>query len=215
MNSTLLLTRPDHDRGTKYLYHWSKYVIETAASKGLKVLDLERKKATRVFFNSYIKKNNPRLIFLNGHGGKDCVCGYDNEIILDKKNCKDLLKEKILYVRSCEAGSFLGPLTIQEGATAFVGYSNKYWLIRSPEKNTKPLDDKIAKLFLEPSNQVPISLIKGNTVRSSFEKSQKDMYRNFNYMISSKATTEERDAAFFLYANFSCQVMFGDVEAKI
>lgn len=126
-----------------------------------------------------------------------------------------MLREKILYVRSCEAGAVLGPTSIAKGATAFIGYKRSYWLMRSKSQHTRPLTDKISKLFLEPSNLVPISLIKGHSVKESFNKSQESMRKNFSHMISSKASTAERDAAFFLWSNYSCQVMLGNGAAKI
>lgn len=215
MNNVVLVTRPNHDYPTTYLYHWSKFVIEEALNKGIKVLVLDGVKANKSNFNSYINKHEPQLLFLNGHGAKDCVGGYNDEILVDTNNCEVLLKGKILYVRSCEAGAELGPTCVNRGAIAFIGYKRSYWLMRSKSQHTRPLSDKISKLFLEPSNLVPISLIKGHCVKEAYDKSQKSMRRNFSYMISSKASTEERDAAFFLWSNYSCQVMLGDGEAKI
>lgn len=215
VNNYILVTRPNYDFPTTYLYQWSELVIDEAKSKGITVLDLDGKKANKRNFVSYISRNNPRLIFLNGHGSRDCVTGYDNEILLDAGNCEVLLREKIIYARSCEAGARLGPLSVEKGATAFIGYNKDFWLIRSKERQTKPLSDPIAKLFLEPSNLVPITLIKGNNVKDAYNKSQDSMRRNFSYMISSKASQEERDAAFFLYSNYTCQIIRGDEQAKI
>ncbi|MBI2335045.1 hypothetical protein HYU96_04590 [Candidatus Daviesbacteria bacterium] len=215
MNNTILITRPNHDFPTTYLYYWSELVIDEAKSKGITVLDLDGKKASKQKFSSYISRNNPRLIFLNGHGAKDRVAGYNDEILLDEANCEALLREKIIYARSCEAGAKLGPFSIEKGATVFIGYNKDFWLIRSKERGTKPLTDPIAKFFLEPSNLVPISLIKGNSAQEAYQKSQDDMRRNFSYMISSKASQEERDAAFFLFSNYTCQIILGDKQAKI
>lgn len=215
MNNSILVTRPNHDYPTTYLNQWSKLVIAEAKSRGIKVLDLDGKKANRQNFVSYINKNNPHLIFLNGHGAKDCVAGYDNEILVGEDNCEVLFKEKIIYARSCEAGAKLGPLCAEKGATTFIGYSKDFWLIRSKEQQTKPLKDSVAKLFLEPSNLVPISLIKDNDTKGAYNKSQDSMRRNFHYMISSKASQEEKDAAFFLYSNYTCQIILGDKQAKI
>lgn len=188
-------------------------MIDEAKSKGITVLDLEGKKASKQKFVSYISRNNPHLIFLNGHGSKDSVAGYDNEVLLDEDNCEALLREKIIYARSCEAGASLGPFSIEKGAVAFIGYNKDFWLIRSKERGTKPLTDPIAKLFLEPSNLVPITLIKGNSTQEAYQKSQENMRRNFSYMISSKSSLEERDAAFFLFSNYTCQVILGDKQA--
>lgn len=188
-------------------------MIDEAKSKGITVLDLEGKKASKQKFVSYISRNNPHLIFLNGHGSKDSVAGYDNEVLLDEDNCEALLREKIIYARSCEAGASLGPFSIEKGAAAFIGYNKDFWLIRSKERGTKPLTDPIAKLFLEPSNLVPITLIKGSSTQEAYQKSQENMRRNFSYMISSKSSLEERDAAFFLFSNYTCQVILGDKQA--
>lgn len=215
MSKSILITRPNHDFPTTYLYQWSKLVIDEAETKGLTVLDLDGKKATKRNFISYINRNKPSLIFLNGHGAKDCVAGYDNETLVDEGNCELLLKGKIIYARSCEAAASLGLVCIQKGAIAFIGYMKDFWLIRSKEQQTKPLNDPIAKLFLEPSNLIPITLIKGNSIKEAYKKSQESMRRNFSYMISSKASQEERDAAFFLYSNYSNQVIRGNDQAKI
>ena len=215
MSNSILVTRPNYDFPTTYLYYWSELVIDEAKSKGITVLDLDGKKANKQKFVSYISRNNPRLIFLNGHGSKDYVTGYDNEILLDESNCEALLRERIIYARSCEAGANLGPLSIEKGATTFIGYNRDFWLIRSKERGTKPLTDPIAKLFLEPSNLVPITLIKGNNAKEAYQKSQESMRRNFSYMISSKSSQEERDAAFFLFSNYTCQIILGDNQAKI
>ena len=215
MNNSILVTRPNHDFPTTYLYYWSELVIDEAKSKGFSVLDLDGNKANKQKFVSYISRNNPRLIFLNGHGSKDSVAGFDNEVLLDEANCEVLLREKIIYARSCEAGANLGPFSIEKGAAAFIGYNKDFWLIRSKERGTKPLTDPIAKLFLEPSNLVPITLIKGNSTQEAYQKSQDDMRRNFSYMISSRSSHEERDAAFFLFSNYTCQIILGDKQAKI
>ena len=202
MGSVLLLTRPNHDLPTTYLYHWSELVIKEASNKGIKVLDLEGKKANKSQFSSYISKNKPELLFLNGHGAKDCVGGYDNEILLDSSNCEALLKGKILYVRSCEAGAVLGPFSIGKGAAAFIGYSRSYWLIRSISKSTRPLNDSVAKLFLEPSKLFIETIIKNNSVKDSLERSKKKIQENFIKTLS--GNEQETALARYSSAFVSC-----------
>lgn len=215
MSKSLLVTRPNHDSLTSCLYHWAKLVLNEAQTKQFKTYDLKGSKVTKSNFKSYITRNLPSFIFLNGHGAKDRVEGYSNEIIVDINNCKELLRNAIIYVRSCSAGSLLGLASIKNGTIAFIGYANNFWLIRSKTSGIRPLLDPLAKLFLEPSNLIPISLIKGNDVKTSFRKSQDSMWRNFINMSSSSATKEERDAAFFLYCNYSCQVAYGNKAAKL
>ncbi|PJC81146.1 hypothetical protein CO009_00220 [Candidatus Shapirobacteria bacterium CG_4_8_14_3_um_filter_35_11] len=80
---------------------------------------------------------------------------------------------------------------------------------------TTPLIDVVAKRFLEPSNLVPISLIKGNSVTESYKKSQKLMSKNVLSMMSSEAGQNERDSAPYLYSNKLNQVLLGDPDAVL
>jgi len=126
-----------------------------------------------------------------------------------------LLLEKIVYARSCDSAKELGRRCVRKGAVAFVGYRKKYFLVYSQSKSTRPRQDNIAKLFLESSNLVPISLLKGNTVDDSFKKSQNGMRRNLRFMLSSKASQVQRDAAPYLWRNIKFQTVIGDKKAKI
>jgi len=47
MGKTLLITRPEHDAGTRYLSKWSEKIIDIAKDKGINVIDLHREKAGR------------------------------------------------------------------------------------------------------------------------------------------------------------------------
>lgn len=121
---------------------------------------------------------------------------------------------KIVYVRSCNVAAGLGNTCIQIGTIAFIGYLKKYSLGYTPSSMFNPLGDRVAKLFLEPSNLIPISLIKGNSVKEAYRKSQTAMLRNFLFMLSTKATKEQRDAAPSLWRNRKYQVMLGDENSK-
>ena len=82
MNKSILITRPNHDLATTYLYWWSKKVIDKCQEKEIKYFDLKGKKASKKNFDSYLKRNNPSFIFINGHGSEEVVTGWDNEILL-------------------------------------------------------------------------------------------------------------------------------------
>lgn len=101
LNSAILVTRPNHDLGTNYLFYWSGLVIKN--TYGFKVLDLSKRKANKKNFISYIKKHKPILVFLNGHGTQDTITGYDNEILVKSGKNERLLAKKIVYARSCDA----------------------------------------------------------------------------------------------------------------
>lgn len=215
MKKAILITRPNHDLVTTYLFHWSKYVIDVANKKDIKVLDLSSKKANRKTFTSYIIKNEPLFVFFNGHGNKNVITGYDNEpLILAGKN-EQLLEKKIVYARSCDAGKNLAQFCIKNKTLAFIGYKKKYTICYSSSSTNYPLQDDIAKLFITPSNLVPISFLKGNSAKEVYRKSQESMLRNFSYMLSTRATKSQKDAAPYLWFNKKYQILLGDPNVRM
>lgn len=211
----ILITRPSHDLINRYFYLWTGYVIEYANRHGVKVFDLDKDMATRQNFTSYINKHNPKLVFINGHGDENRVAGHKDEIILSLGVNEKLLDGKIVYVRSCNVAAGLGLACIKNGTIALIGYLKKYSLGHSLGSEFQPLKDGVAKLFLEPSNLIPISLMKGNSARDAYRKSQSAMWKNFLFMLSTKSTKEQRDAAPALWRNRKYQVVLGDENAKI
>lgn len=161
-------------------------------------------------FSSYIVKHEPILIVFNGHGNADIIAGYENEPLLEANKNEKLLINKIVYARSCDAADNLGRLCIKNGTLAFIGYTKKFTIGYTPSKTSIPLHDPVAKLFIEPSNLIPFSLLKGNTTAEAYRKSQEAMFRNFHFMISTKASQNQKDAAPYLWFNRKYQVLLGD-----
>jgi len=215
MNKAILITRPNHDLITTYLFQWSEYVIRQANRKHIPVFDLSGKKANGKMFTSYIIKNDPILVFFNGHGNEDVITGYDNEPLVSTNNNEKLLEKKIVYARSCDAAENLGKLCIKNNTLAFIGYKKKYTICYSDTSINHPLQDEIAKLFITPSNLVPVSLLKGNKAKDAYRKSQESMARNFSFMLSTKATLAQKDAAPYLWINKKYQVLLGDPNASM
>jgi hypothetical protein len=214
-SKSILITRPNHDLINVYFYLWSEEVIIQAHKHNFKVLDLQNDKATKIIFTSYINKNKPKLVFMNGHGNENCIAGYKDEVIIEAGKNENVLVSSITYARSCNVAAKLGVLSIQKGAITFIGYTKKFSLGHTPSMEFRPLEDQVARLFLEPSNLIPISLIKGNTVQVAYKKSQKAMFKNFLFMLSTKATKEQRDAAPSLWRNKKYQVLLGNSNAAI
>jgi len=212
MSKSLLITRPDHEIVTKYCCVWCEDIIKLAAQKSIDVYDLKGKKANRKEFESYIGAKNPSLIFFNGHGDADTITGYDNEPLLDKQSVPP---KSIIYARSCDAAQSLGPMLIQKGIRAFIGYMRKFTFFYDPASVLKPASDPIARLFLESSNLVVSTIIKDHTVTEANQRSKSAMIRNLKSMVSSEATFEERYAAPAMWSNINSQVVLGDAYATI
>ncbi|NCO89100.1 hypothetical protein CO083_06075 [Candidatus Roizmanbacteria bacterium CG_4_9_14_0_8_um_filter_34_12] len=213
MNKSILITRPNHDLATTYLYWWSKKIIDKCLEKKIKYFDLKGKKASKKNFDSYLKKNNPSFIFINGHGSEDVVTGWNNEILLKVGDRLDV-KDRVIYARSCMAGLKLGKVCVDSGAKTFIGYTKNYVLLFLTSRETRPLTDNLAALFLEPSNLIPISLIKGNTVEEADRKSKDLMKKNLKRILSSDKS-DKKEVTSYLWHDIKYQTVIGNNLAKI
>lgn len=184
---SLLLTRPRYELTTHYLYYYSKVVINFAKTKNFTVYDLKDKRANKQELTNFLTKKSPEIVFLNGHGLDDRICGQNDEVLLQIGNNEELLKSKVVYALSCQTGKKLGPKAVAEGTKAYLGYDEDFVFFTRKEKESKPLDDDRAKLFLEPSNQVMISLLKGNSPSQAHQKSKKAFARNIENLLTGKS----------------------------
>jgi len=160
MTKKILVTRPKHDITTHYLFYWAYKVIELAKARGMSVLDLHKKRANRKEVTSMLEKQSPSLVFFNGHGDDSLIAGHDNEVLIQAGANENLLKHKLVYALACRSGSVLGPKSVESGCRAYIGYEKDFVFVTDKEKTSRPLEDETARLFLEPSNQVVISLLK-------------------------------------------------------
>lgn len=214
MAKSILITRPNHDQTTNYLYYWSGFVINEAKKKRMDIYDLAGKKANKKDFDSYVSLQKPNIIFINGHGDENRLAGHDDEILLRTGGNK-ILNGNIVYARSCDAATNVGKELIGKGAKAFIGYIRKFNLVYTPSKISRPLEDPLAKLFLEPSNLVVTTIIKGHDAGTAHLRARNSMVSNFRKMMSTAATIEENYAAVWLWGNIKSQVVYGDSRAKI
>lgn len=182
---SLLMTRPKYELVTHYLYSWSEALLQEAKKKNMKVFDLEKEKASRKLVESYLKKQQPTIVIFNGHGNDVCVTGHDEEPLIESGKNSQLLKDKVVYMRSCDSGKILGPQTIKEGAKAFLGYKELFRFWTDGESIRNPLKDGYAQPFFETSNQIAVSLIKGKTP----EESQKDSMKVYEKVIGQLLTS--------------------------
>lgn len=181
----LLPTRPRHDTPTHYLFYWAGVLIDEAKKKGVKVIDLYKEKAKRKKLHSYLAKQPVDIVILNGHGNQEAVAGQ-NEIILSTGNGTGLLKDKVMFVRACDAGAILGKEIMRMGARGFIGYIQPFMFPIDKDYFNKPLEDELAAPVLKCSNQVGISLIKGGSVTEA----QKDSLDKYTEMIDKYSSSE-------------------------
>lgn len=186
MVKKFLITRPRWDVMTSYLYDFSdsikKLVKET---KDIHITSIEHSKVNRVNFEGAIIKENPKLVFLNGHGDKKKVAGHENKIILDSKNIK-LTKDKIVYALACDSLEELGKIAVNEGAKAYVGYKASFMVVRDPSRESTPSKDKNALPFKKACNTLINSLVIGNNIEKSIELTKKEYIHSIRSYGTSK-----------------------------
>ncbi len=180
--ATLLITRPLFDHTTHYLFHWSKTIINFAKTKKNKVIDVKEDRVNKKTFDSVLRKMNPNLVLLNGHGEKDVVLGQNNEPILIAGENEDLLAGRIIYALACKSAQILGKKSIESGAIAYIGYKEDFLFYTNSSYSARPLDDPRAKMFLEPSNLISISLLKSHTTQEACEKSKSAILKNIQHL---------------------------------
>ncbi|MCG2783108.1 MAG: hypothetical protein L6243_05915, partial [Candidatus Altiarchaeales archaeon] len=77
----------------------------------------------------------------------------------------------------------------------------------------KPSNDKTARLFLEPSNLVVISLLKGNCTQEAFDKSQNMSKKNILKLLRHKKEPGAMASILLLWNNIEGQDILGDTDA--
>ena len=78
MTKTMIISRPNYDLNTSYLFDFSNEFIKIIKdSKEIHVTDLDAKNATREKFQKHLEKEKPKLIFLNGYGNRNSVFGHN------------------------------------------------------------------------------------------------------------------------------------------
>lgn len=211
----VLFSRPNDDITLSYLFYYSKELVSESNNLGYKTINKEGKEANKEIIISVIKKQNPELIMFNGHGSPTEICGDNEEVIISVEENPEILKDSIVYSLSCSSAFKLGPKSIENGAISFIGYDFEFALGKDSESEASPRHDKIAKLFLEPSNILFSSLLNKRSVKDSVAKAKKKMEDNINYLHTTDRFPEAIYYAPFLFSNYLGLVVHGDKEASI
>jgi len=211
----MLVTRPQYDIPTRYLSAWAEEIIDFAKKKGVDVVDLAKEKANKNDFIGRMQKIRPDIVFLNGHGDDDCVTGHDYGVLIKAHENDDLLVGLITYALSCNSGKSLGVKVAANKNTTYIGYKDKFALVCSADCITKPLTDNRARPFMESSNQVMISLLKGNRAQDASDRSKGKFREHYRKLLSSGSDPDARMDAQCLWWNLLNQVCLGDLDARL
>jgi hypothetical protein len=214
MDKTVLFSRPWHDEGTNYLYSWTEELLEKAEQLNYQAIDLQREKSNKRNFVGYLKKFQPHLLHLNGHGAPSVVTGHNNKPLLDQSNSK-YTKGSIIYARSCSSAAVLGQDCVKNGAKCYIGYKKPFVIRLDLTKMQKPLEDTIASYTLGPSNKITMSLLKGHSAKKAFDNSQALSKKKLQKLMSSDAPEGASHIIMAVFSNMKNQVLLGKPGAKI
>lgn len=214
MKRGILLTAPRHDITTEYLAVFSSPIENSCDAKGFLCKTLKDESANKNEFEKTLSRLNLKMVFFNGHGNEKSIAGHKNEILVKSGENEDILKDRIVYARSCEAASILGEKVIENSKSCFIGYTLPFEFYFDENWVTNPIKDNTARLFLESSNLVPLSVIKGNSSKESHDRAKKQMLKNIKKVLRSK-NKESFAIAESLWNNYLGQVILGNKRAKL
>lgn len=212
MKRTILITRSNYDDATGYLFYYAGQAIDFARKRNIKVLDLTRPRLTKHAFSDMVNKQDPSFLFFNAHGDECTIYGdkaREAEEILVKENENHLLLEgRITYARACWAAASLGKACTKKSG-CFIGYKIPFSFWIDERWSSKPSNDNTAKLFLEPSNLIVTSLLKGNTTQEAFDKSIGSSKKNILDLLKSGEEPGAMASVMLLWNNINGQEILG------
>jgi len=216
--SILIVTSPV-DEPTRYAYYYWKRYARTPTQNGYEVVIL--KNASLPMFQKSLEKYNPRLIILDGHGGRKAteinnhvivgVESYDPELGLKVYGTNTyLLANRIVYLATCNCGKELAFRVMDAGAIAVLAYREPF-IFLSADRIPNPLKDEVAQPFFISFLQPALQLANGKTFGEAVNITRKafEYYRDL--------AEQRRDEQSAKYLNFDALslVALGDMEATI
>ncbi|MFH1170391.1 MAG: hypothetical protein V1704_02435 [Candidatus Vogelbacteria bacterium] len=162
-----------------------------------------------------LKKHSPTLLFLNGHGGSDFVCGHNDQTLIQSDKNEIILKGVVTYALSCSSARTLGPSAVRAGATAYIGYNEDFIFFISPEKMGRPKEDRTAEIFLTPANHVVVSLAKGHSVGEATNATRDCFLRSIQKLVSSESSIDDREYIKYLVWDMRSLICLGNRDAIV
>ncbi|MEW5896460.1 MAG: hypothetical protein AB1668_02105 [Nanoarchaeota archaeon] len=177
-----LITRPQYDKETSYMYSFSKPIMAIAKeNRSIHVTELRESNACRKKVEMALTRTKPRLIFLNGHGDEKSVWGQQDEPILDKDNAA-LTKNGIVYALACSSLAELGQIAVDEGADAYIGYEREFRWVIDLSRTSSPEKDKNAAPFRRVCFVLGKNLLSGTSAEESIKRTKEEyekLIRNY------------------------------------
>jgi len=210
MNSSLVM-RPNYERATEYIYHWSTPYILKSQQLGTSVTDLAGDNATRAQFVQAVQNN--KLLVMQGHGSETTLTGQHYAPILEMKDEGALLEGTVIYALSCLTGAQLAAYEVaNNGVVCYLGYFEPFQFFTTT--NSTPLNDPAAAPFFQSSHAFWSALLDGATTGKSYTYSQEEFARNIEEWQQSADASAPFIAAALLWDK-DCQELHGAQDATV
>lgn len=215
---TVLITACPHDLPTRFGYFYLRRAADVLAGFGHKIVFL--KTANLENFRKALVKYDPKLVMLNGHGGRKAVTGCRNSILLgvvgyDPELRKKITREnphwmrgRIVFLFTCNAGLELAPALDEEDALAVVGYKRDYIFY---SESSNPAKCEKSPPFFQAPIMFPITLARGGSIGQAV-RAVKDAYR---YYINRADMMGDEISAKYLYYDLENMVVYGRMSATL
>lgn len=218
MPTTILVVSAPFDIPNRYGYYWLKRFSKYAAKQGHRVIFLSS--VNLQSFREALNKYDPRLVILNGHGGRKSlevndhvilgVVDYDPE--LGKKiysQNPEWMSGRIVYLFTCNAMKELGFRLVDYGAVAVAGFKDAFIFLS--EEHSSPDRSKLAEPFFISLLQLPLHLASGR----SFGFAANATRKAFRYYLEGAEAKGKEESAKFLNHDMVNFLAIGDMGASL
>ena len=212
-----LITMPNYDDATSYLYCYAEELVKFAEEKNIAVTKLKRPRLRRKIFEESITKQNPQLLLFNAHGDETTIYGDkvegEEEYLIREKENHQLLTGRLTYARACSAAASLGKACTQKDG-CFIGYNQPFSFWTDTSRTTTPLKDKVAQLFLQPSNELAIALLCGKSAREAADTFFNMSKKNILHLLAKQDEPGAMASAMLLWNNMTAQEVLGNEQMR-
>jgi len=215
--ATVLITACPRDLPTRFGYYYLRKAADTLAAYGHKIVFL--RSANLSNFRKALVTYDPRLVMLNGHGGRKAVTGCGDVILgaasYDPELGRKIVREnpgwmtgRIVFLFTCNAGLELAPRLYEEGALAVVGYKRDYIFLSDDSEPARSA--RSVPFFMGPI-MFPMVLARGGSVGEAVS-SVKESYRR--YMVEAEMRGDEMVAKYLNY-DLENMVVYGNMRVSL
>ncbi|MEW5897319.1 MAG: hypothetical protein AB1668_06500 [Nanoarchaeota archaeon] len=208
-----IITIPNYDDATSYLYCYAEELVKFAEERNITLSQLKRPRLRRTILEESITKQKPQLLLFNAHGDEhtiygDKIEGEEEYLIREGKN-HQLLTGKLTYARACSAAASLGK-TCTEKDSCFIGYNQPFSFWTDTSRTTTPLKDKVAQLFLQPSNELAMALLRGKSACEAVDTFLNLSKKNLLHLLAKQDEPGAMASAMLLWNNMTAQEVLGN-----